>query len=750
MQAGSFDGGDVISLSSYVLVDGVVRPHAAWNVSRDLTGDLPDTVLGFTGIAQATGKVQWSRSEDVSAGAENPWNASMGWTPRRGARVEIYDTDGVTTWPRFKGVIDRTQGSVTQGMSSTVVDDFDRRRNRVRVPTLLRRMPPVTGTELREIALSSVFHVATALRAGKWDPVPPARGAVRVDAVMMGSVWPSTGTLAASGPFDAGMSEGPLSTASPWGRCMYNVAAQYTPQGTTLGNAPVQITMMVAPAHAGVAYVAAQYGTDSLRLEITAARVAIARVNGTNVGSITLGAATLVSLRLAAGSLTLSDDAGHSTMAAPAWAVTTAMTGVAVSADWDARIGGVQVSGNAAAFNPVTWAPTARIRIGNLTGAADATPAVDGAAGDLLDEVSSCTLSAQWIDEAGTYQYAGSDVLRTQAPVQTVTTLDDVLSLDWEDSLLNVRSEVNVKYMRPVITRRNDYSVEVWASSTSDVLQNGESQEILIEPGSDEEWVMVDENPIHVGAPGWNSAAVNAGVRSIVGGTLTNGITEYYARSADRDTLTTTLTKLSESKYVLEAAAHDVAAGWQVELRLLSEAFTGATALWPYWWGKESTRIRAKGRFQKVDLELAPITAGSTGQPLDFDAGIWSSVRYSTATQETLGTYLAGQVANPEPVITGLSVTYDPRRQLGDVYTINSELMGVSLRVLVCGVESSGAPGNYTQSLTVRVISATTSYLSYEGFADAFPDTLSYEQWRALRLPGDSYTDFNNNPLRGA
>ena len=190
--------------------------------------------------------------------------------------------------------------------------------------------------------------------------------------------------------------------------------------------------------------------------------------------------------------------------------------------------------------------------------------------------------------------------------------------------------------------------------------------------------------------------------------------------------------------------------GWQVESRLLSEDVTGSL-LWQFWRGKEANRLRAKGVFQKVDLELDPITAGPTGKTLEFDAGIWSSVRYSTEAQENLGQYLADQVANPDPIITGLEVTYDPRRQLGDVIRIESDLMGVSLNVLICGIHCTGEPGNYQQSLTVRVISAdTTKYLTYGDFVQAFPNTLSYQAWIDLHLPADTYQDFIENPLEGA
>src|SRR5699024_12734860 len=59
-----------------------------------------------------------------------------------------------------------------------------------------------------------------------------------------------------------------------------------------------------------------------------------------------------------------------------------------------------------------------------------------------------------------------------------------------------------------------------------------------------------------------------------------------------------------------------------------------------------------------------------------------------------------------QPTITGLGVIYDPRRQVGEVYTLRSEWLGIELRVLVVGISEDHGNGSH-QSLTVRVIAAT-------------------------------------------
>src|SRR5699024_5565645 len=102
----------------------------------------------------------------------------------------------------------------------------------------------------------------------------------------------------------------------------------------------------------------------------------------------------------------------------------------------------------------------------------------------------------------------------------------------------------------------------------------------------------------------------------------------------------------------------------------------------------------------------------------------------------------------PEPTITNMGVIYDPRRQVGDVYTVRSEWLGIVLRVLVVGISEEHGGGS-TQSLTVRVISATsTRAVTYDDLAAAWGSS-NYAglqaAWSAL-----NYSALADDPLEGA
>ncbi|MBP2216315.1 hypothetical protein [Arthrobacter sp. CAN_C5] len=77
--------------------------------------------------------------------------------------------------------------------------------------------------------------------------------------------------------------------------------------------------------------------------------------------------------------------------------------------------------------------------------------------------------------------------------------------------------------------------------------------------------------------------------------------------------------------------------------------------------------------------------------------------------------YLATQVTTPSPTIPSLTVSYDPRLQLGAVIIIDSaKLMSISLRSLI--VEKSYSAGTSdTRELGVVIITAKITFTTYAG-----------------------------------
>src|SRR5690606_2935005 len=103
-----------------------------------------------------------------------------------------------------------------------------------------------------------------------------------------------------------------------------------------------------------------------------------------------------------------------------------------------------------------------------------------------------------------------------------------------------------------------------------------------------------------------------------------------------------------------------------------TETHPEATALKAYLRGQPLPVVRGMGRGEWID-DTYTATAGTVGPVLSHDLGYWGGVISSGGSvAQRIGDYLAQMVSAPQPTITELGLIYDPRRQVGDVYTITS------------------------------------------------------------------------------
>lgn len=741
---------DVMAYTSRVLVNGVERPHLSWSVDRDLVGDLPEQVVSAGGVAQASGSIVWASDEDITDGGRNPWNPSTGWIPREGDRVQIFAGDGVNEWSQFVGLIDSSTGDIGGGFQSKIVDRIDDFSRRVNLPAMVEVMPPVlaTGT-FRRFRLSPRFHMSVALRRAGFYVTPPAEFGCVIDVPAVGSMWPLIG----EGTRSERGSNANLSPSWPDGVHVSDVVAYYTPTLTRHWEIPLQLTMNIAPTHAGTVTMQARYGSSHVILRVTATQI-IGLVNNVATASAPFTGGGVAQLLFKNGSVQVRTSTGANASGTAAWAATSNMIELRVIADANSRANGFQVSHPTAAqheFASLGFTPSAVVATGAMHDAiAGARATREQTALDLLNEIGQALLFPFWIDETGVAQAVQSDVLRGRPSSQTVTTLDDIRELSWERNLLGARSEVITSYDLPVINRRRDYAQEVWSSTESVVLQSGDEHTSIIEPGSDEEWIMVDETLTVLGLHPLDDA--NKGIGSIAGGVYTDGVDEQWAASTEVNKLSVVLSKLNEGTWTLKHTAGTLAAGKQIELRTWSSKFTGNTGLWPYWWDHETPIIRAKGTMKTVQKERTPTILGSVGPVLNHDCKTWGTSHIpedETRVVDLVSQFISEQVASPQPTITNLRVGYDPRRQLGDVINIKSDtLMGVQLKCLITSISNSSGD-SFDQSLSVRIITAQSTYTTYAEFAKAWGDTADYESFAAAWDAISTYSDFNNDPLRG-
>lgn len=713
MQAGDFNGSDIRALKSIVLVGGVRRDHVSWNLNRELAGDLPDQVVGGSGIRQARGTIVWSDGSEVMDRAVNPWSESSGWLPKPGQVVTIRVSDGVTEWTQFQGVIDDTRGEVGGPAESTIIDYSDWLNVPFNHSTVLRLHPPRNeGTSFMGVGMSPAYVVDRLFRRAGFYATPRLEPSSVMSAPLQTSVWPERGFLVSAGA-PSGTTHG-LNVRAPWGWCLRDFSATYEPQISQSRTEPLQMTAMAASDHSGSFTLDANFGAMKVRLWINTGRAAVAFLDGVEVCRLTLGAANIVTLLVKNGVWTLRSDTGGSTSGNRALPSGEGLTTVSLVGDDAARIAGVQVSKPTALseFQSLSHSMSAYQETGQLLGIQDALPSiVNKAVKDVLEEISQATLSPFWFDERGRLVMYGSDVLRGRMPVQEVTTLDDITRLSWSDSRLSVRSSVQVKYKYPALNRSRYSNVLLWQGS-GETMDSGQEKELFAKEPSDEDWVEPDNFKV---SNAGGITAFNAGRGTWVSTYLEDSAGNFIP--SDGYATWSPIRVVDDETRLFSVKVGPLPAGYQLVLGTPE----GAANYSPRMRGVNMPVLRGRGRVQWADLTLTSTITGPSGFPaLQHEVGCWSVQTANTLIPERIADYIASQVTTPTPTITGMSVTYDPRRQLGDVITIKSPtLLGVELRALIVGVRNS-AGSSFQQSLDVRIISAKSTYATYDQLAEVW------------------------------
>lgn len=741
MQAGNLVSSDAMAFTSRVLVAGVQREVVSWNVNRELSGDLPAQVVAASGITQATGSIVFA-GEDVEDTARNPWNKSTGWLPAEGDRVEIFAGDGVTEWKQFHGLIDKTTGDVGGGFQSTIIDDYDKLSAPFEHDALLRIMPPLSdGGARRGVGLSTAYYINAAMRdAGLYaTPVGEYDSALHVP--FQGSAWPLHGTLREASNYTGTGGSHHSTWNAPWGYSAGNFNLTYGPRTSYSATTPVQMTAMVAQEHSGNFFMTCYYGaSDTLQLAVNGSRTATVRVNGVDVCTLVLGSATIVTALYKGGTVYLRSNNGGATSGANTVGGTGLST-IIMTGDESTRVAGLQVSHpntSSREFASLSWVPNAvpDYRSGALLllGLMDAGPAIeDTTCGEVLERISKATLTPMWFDETGVFRVAGSPWLRNKLPVKTVTTLDDVTSLDWESGLLSSRSRVTVEGDIPAINISTFRTRVAYRGSGS--LKSGDTDEQFIGPDDGADWIMLDETLTMLGSSNWD--VYNANLDSVAGVTYTaNGETTSDAGLST----TVTLEKLGLRRYKLTHQAGTFPADVTAELTTSPTS----TLLYPRNRDKGLPRLNARAIVTWAKKKVTPSGVGGVGPELTHEAEMWVNRSNEPEILERIANFIQSQTTKPLPTITGMSIVPDPRLQLGDRITISSpDFMGVSLNALIVGVDSSFG-GSYEQSLTVRVTGATSTFTTYAEF-NASGGALTYAQWQALGPVPETYAEFNTS-----
>lgn len=742
MQPGSFTSSDVVSLKSRVLVNGILRPHLSWSVDRELSGDLPAQVAATSGITQATGSVSWAESSDVDSATTNPWNDSSGWLPQSGDKVEIFAGNETDEWMQFTGIIDKTTGSIGGGFQSTIIDRYDDLSNPVSHDPLLYVMPPYTpGGTFRNAGLTYTYYVDLAMRAGRFFTTPGREVNSVLHVPCQGGMWPHYGELTISNTYSG--ATGPSNNFAPWGFSVGDFKQIYKPPAPRSLASAVQLTVLVAPTHNGFYYTQVNYGTSHVRMSISASWLVTAIVDGTTVFTFTLSGkgsdGPVLQLLAKNGTVTVKASNGQEMSGSVPFGGSTLMDAIRLDGDVNSRVAGLQVSHPETPdqeFIGTRFAPSATINTSDISfvGVPRAVPAMESKPGvDILQEISSAALAATWIDELGVLRWWPAIAVRGRTPSSTLTTLDDIFDLEWEDNFLGSRSNVTVKYEDTALKLSRWQNVEL-AVGSGETLSSEEVSEQFFSPESNVVWAGVDYVQENTGPGKWGLYNAKQGTLAGMYFTLNNDeiTTEYPVSIGIQKLGRTGALKMTHTAGVFPANVEAVLSTSPTDPVLKSQNRD-----------KPLPRIAGYARAEFLEQEYTSTVPGGVGPVLVHETGKWIPGNIVPRIAD----FIATETAAPKPSITGMGVAFNPRRQLGDVVRIESrKFLGVTVTALVTGVSNSASSSGFSQSLSVRIIDVDGSSMTYAEYdASLAGSNLTYTQWQALGPLPQTYSGFNDS-----
>lgn len=729
-----------------VVIDGHPRGAESVRVDREIATTLPEQVAGGGGILKATGTLELAQPEVVSRRRRGPWSRSGGWPPAQmdPARVDAV-LDGQVS-RLLTGRVSTVAGGVSGPVRVGVEDRTDDLRVSFSHDALLRAMPSLSpGEPWRRLGLRTEYVVDRVLRQAGFFSTPPSESGAQVVVPAQGSHWPLRGTVSAAGVQDTGTWPGWY--RAPWGWCFGNALLRYTPASMQTIASGLQLSMLVAPDHAGTANLTASTVqlSESIRLQVNASRSVTASIQGAAGQSHTWSPPSgwrCVELRVQGSTWTLRTDNGgqevFSLSGHSGWSAAL-VNDLRVAADPGARIGAFQLSFHTG-MQAVAHTPNATMLVGSLFAHLEAMPALTSRSGlDLLREISEAMVASMWIDVGGHLWWVHPDRLIGAAPTSSVSATADLLDFAWRDQASTARRSVTVRWSQASITRSGAYAgVSVW-EGPGDTLAQGESAEYVFAAPAGESWIMVDTSSQGIlnlgrwGLPtptGTDRLDLNRGRGTWHGGTPMNPDGDS-ASSMEWDDLVPytipwvpcTITKIGPEAWRANLAVNVVSdARWSIAQRINGgelDNTLGTRRVSEIYSGQRLPLVRARA---KVEWEDAETTSAITG-PTRFDAlthevGPW--VQGEAATGR-LADWIATRVTAPAPTLEHLPMPYRPDLAAGQVIDVMEDVVHeVHLRVLVTAVSVTVTEASALMQLTCRVISATTTRrMTYDELAAA-------------------------------
>ena len=713
-QSGVYAPGPVIDADVTVRVNGVVREHVSMDWAGDTTGGLPEQVVSAgTGMRSRTGTIVWAQ-QDVQVEPPHPLRQTAGWPPREGDEVVIDATvdtgQGPYQYRRFTGRLGRTTGSLTDGtLTSQITDTLgDSLRKVVTVPPTISYPTHYSRTH---------WTMYQALAQAGLAAIPgPDRDTILWNGYQ-GGLNPLVGEFIKSG----------TEYGDPYGLSTWS-SALTGPDGTPRNSRDVLVLARAATAGA----------TPSVSLQIGSRVITLTYTRSTDAYALAVSGVGTIGTWQRRGDSPLPllafrvSGVGIRVYTSPTTAADVT-TVVIPQSDTVEQVGGEVIAGvsvrytsSAAAARVVASTNPLPASIRRSALEQERIPATRGMenvrARQVIDSWSEATLASVWMDEHGQAHCVARDRLLT-APVSRSLRIDErVFGGSWSVGDDSVVSAVILKGEESTTQqpRPNEDMAIIYQESSARTVDAAEVVERFIEAPSEMEWGPIDLTPSRF------------------------GIDPMYGNLPGRGTWIGAVSSLSESNDDPETWVHQSGITYTAQIERLgqrtlklTETVTGipgartvylktplvGTQIHPAFRGVPSPTIR--GRWTTTWTDFA-ITGASTGpdwaEELNHDSSWW----LTPADAQRVADALAAEVTQPMPTLSGVSVLWDPTRQIGDVeeWTAVDKTGAESwrARVLVTGYSEAWDGRAPSQSVDVRVISWTdpTDGKTYGDLATAY------------------------------
>lgn len=722
---------DVLEGRVDVSLGGVAVDPVGVSVDREFADSLP----GGGAFTAASGSVSYVPGPDVSDRVATPWDPTPG-VPMVEEAVSVSMDVGlgpVSVLPY--GRVSDTSAGTDSRVSQVGFTDLYRSLDRdITWDGMAARMPAEGDAAYwRNPGLFGVSIVDRIFRHCGWYATPPMDSGALVSAPMQGSAWAERGKVTRAERLSApGAAPGWIT--SPWGMVATDLNLTYEPSASrALSSGAFEITAMLPPS-SGTARVVCWFGGRRIQLTWTDASVLVSAETGANsftqlVSLARTPEATAVTARITRRGAGVVQAAirtnaetyatGTDVLMGDAY-LTAPLSHVTVLGD--GRCGAFQVA-QSTAWLADGWKPSAviRARAGIPNRLKVLPPVIDQNCASMLQQLAQAEYATFWIDEKGVMQWWDIDRLEAQPQVATLTTADHVTRLEWSQALSSVYRRAVVAWKSTLTDASFRNRITLWRGRGETVTAgSGEVAEEIIQPPSDEVWLMPD---LTLDKLNFEGDGYNLGVGSWFGGVWeqTDSWAEALTVTAEKivgDTLKVTTT---------------TSTGGTVGSILQRTPSPGATS-W-VWAGRRNDDlpvVRGKMKYTLLD-EATPSSQSGPPMAPEFtvDCGWW--IQYADEAQWLADKY-ASRVTIPSPELGEVGIKPFPGLQLGDKITISApDVVGLQIQGIVYADSRSISAGSgFSMEHTIRVRPISVSRNS----------GVTWEEWRASLAAGMTHTQW--------